>query len=203
MRKLTNDREKEVSSQKISRREQEGRLVDREEIGDTLEPCRASLFNCRVYLFIFFFNVASYSPPPPFSAAFRLGFMPRWICVARRGVWRGGRHQLHRHHRGVYLAPFLPGLSYGPSRCVSVRYHRIAGAVTIPTWGFGIGLRYRGSALSPRLANRRTPISCWRRRAFLSLCYSLLLLYSSTLCNSFTDFKVRSLFSLWVVNEHL
>ena len=117
-----------------------------------------------------------------FSAAFRPGFMPRWICVARRGVWRGGRHQLHRHHRGVYLAPFLPGLSYGPNRSVSVRYRRIARAVAMPTWGFGLGLRYRGSAISPRLANRRTPIS------FLSLCYSLLPVYSSTHSISCTDF---------------
>ena len=120
-----------------------------------------------------------------FSAAFRPGFMPRWINVARRGEWRGGRHQPHRHHRGVNLVPFLPGLSYGPSRSVSVRYHRIAGAVTMATWGFGIGLRYRGSALSLRLANRTTPISFWRRLALLSFCLSLLRFYSFTLCISF------------------
>ena len=106
-----------------------------------------------------------------FSAALRPGFMPRWINVARRGECLCGKHHRHRQHRGVNLVPFPPGLSYGPSRSVSVRYHRFAGAVTMATWGFVIGLRYRGSALFPRLANRRTPISCWRRRACLSLCF--------------------------------
>ena len=124
-----------------------------------------------------------------FSAALRPGFMPRWINVARRGECLCGKHHRHRQHRGVNLVPFLPGYSYGPNRSVCVRYRKLARAVAMPTWGFGLGIRYRGSAISPRLANRRTPIS------FVSLCYSLLPVYSSTLSISCTYSSFHFFFS--------
>ena len=54
VRKLTNDGGKEVASQKISRREQEGRLVDREGIEDTLEPSLVVQLSClNFFSFIF------------------------------------------------------------------------------------------------------------------------------------------------------